>query len=221
MLRIPEPNEIMDEHAQVLAYEAANFTESNLIFINLLKKICSNFISGSAIDIGCGPADIPIMLLEQNINLKIDALDGSKKMLEIAEKKIFNKQIKDQINFVHKKIPDIELDFSKYNIYISNSLLHHLSNPQHLWKLIRENAKKDSKILIMDLNRPSSTKKVKKLVSLYAKQEAEILKRDFYNSLCASYTINEVKKQLLEANLNELQVDMVSERHWAVFGSII
>jgi hypothetical protein len=53
---------------------------------------------------------------------------------------------------------------------------------------------------------------------MYSGDEAEILKRDFYNSLLAAYRPDEVRGQLSEAGLDFLEVDVVSDRHFVVWG---
>jgi hypothetical protein len=46
------------------------------------------------------------------------------------------------------------------------------------------------------------------------------LRRDFYNSLLAAFTEDEVAAQLAEMNLSRLIVDVVDDRHWVVRGII-
>jgi hypothetical protein len=45
-----------------------------------------------------------------------------------------------------------------------------------------------------------------------------VLKRDFYNSLCAAFTPDEVRSQLSEASLDCLEVKTISDRHVVVSG---
>ncbi len=70
----------------------------------------------------------------------------------------------------------------------------------------------------MDLFRPDSIEQAAALVERYAAGEAEILRRDFYLSLLAALTPDEVEKQLREANLAELSVRNVSDRHMMISG---
>jgi hypothetical protein len=57
-------------------------------------------------------------------------------------------------------------------------------------------------------------------VDRYATKEPGILRRDFYNSLLAAFTEDEVAAQLAEMNLSRLIVDVVDDRHWVVSGII-
>jgi hypothetical protein len=46
------------------------------------------------------------------------------------------------------------------------------------------------------------------------------LRRDFYRSLLASFTEDEVAAQLAEMNMSRLMIDVVDDRHWVVSGII-
>jgi hypothetical protein len=69
----------------------------------------------------------------------------------------------------------------------------------------------------MDLLRPASSAQARRLVDQYAAGEAEILRRDFHNSLLAAFTVDEIRAQLDEADL-PFSVEVVSDRHVAIHG---
>jgi len=115
-------------------------------------------------------------------------------------------------------LPDNELPRHHYDIVISNSLLHHLNEPTVLWRSIRQCAKPQAKVFVMDLMRPDNKAAAQALVQQYAEGEAEVLRQDFYNSLLAAYRIAEVRRQLLACGLTQLQVRVVSDRHFTVSG---
>lgn len=66
--------------------------------------------------------------------------------------------------------------------------------------------------------RPDNDEKVDVLVDEYARAEPEILRRDFRNSLKAAFTPDEVVLQLRTAELEGLQVKVVSDRHMTMSG---
>jgi hypothetical protein len=72
----------------------------------------------------------------------------------------------------------------------------------------------------MDLLRPDSPEEAQAIVGRYAAKEPEILRRDFYHSLLAAFTEDEVAAQLAELNLSRLIIDVVDDRHWVVSGII-
>jgi hypothetical protein len=72
----------------------------------------------------------------------------------------------------------------------------------------------------MDLLRPESPEAAQAIVDQYAANEPAILRRDFYNSLLAAFTEDEVAAQLAEMNLSRLLIDVIDDRHWIVSGRI-
>ena len=103
---------------------------------------------------------------------------------------------------------------------ISNSLLHHVPNPLLFWNKLRQLVKPGSPVLVMDLLRPESPEEAQAIVDLYASNEPEVLRRDFYNSLLAAFTEDEVTTQLARMNLTRLLIDVPDDRHWVVGGII-
>ena len=70
----------------------------------------------------------------------------------------------------------------------------------------------------MDLIRPIDEQTVKFLVSEYAENEPEILKKDFENSLHAALTVEEVRLQLNKIGLANLTVEEASDHHMIIYG---
>jgi len=217
MKRLLEP-ELMVEPKQVSAYAGADFEEPHSNFINLLKKYCGSIKEiGPVLDLGCGPGDITFKFAKAFPNARIDAVDGSKEMLEFAENILGDiPELRGRINYIHSLIHDYK-STKEYDLIYSNSLLHHLADPMVLWNKIKKLAIPKTNIFIMDLIRPDSTEEAQKLKDLYVRNEPEILQRDFYNSLLAAFEIEEVKEQLSEASLNHLEVEQISDRHLIVF----
>jgi hypothetical protein len=75
-------------------------------------------------------------------------------------------------------------------------------------------------LFVMDLVRPPSQAQARRLVDLHAAGEAEVLRRDFYNSLLAAYRPEEVSAQLAAADLSSLETEVVSDRHLIVWGRL-
>ncbi|NOX20018.1 MAG: methyltransferase domain-containing protein [Nitrospirae bacterium] len=218
MKRIPEP-ELMDQYEQARAYAEADFNEPNSLFVNLFKEHFP-WLDGKLLmaDLGCGPADITVRLARVYPEAEIHAIDGSEAMLLFAEKRLMTEALTDRIKLIRAFLPDDPLPSEGYDALFSNSLLHHLSNPAHLWSIIKRYGRSGSAILVMDLVRPESPDRAREIVETYSGNEPDVLKEDFFNSLCAAYTVQEVKEQLYEAGLDSLEVKLVSDRHLLVAG---
>lgn len=216
MKRILEP-ELMTDAEQALVYANADFEEPHNNFIELLKVSIGNNIpeSGSAVDLGCGAADISIRFAKTFPNYQIDAIDGASAMLVEGGRAIVNAGLSERITLIKTNLQDTTLADKKYSIIFCNAMLHHLHDPLVLWNLIRT-ANASPAVFVMDLMRPNSDEQVDDFVKKYASDEPEILKRDFRNSLKAAFTPEEVESQLKSAGLGRLAVSVVSDRHFTV-----
>ncbi len=221
MQRVPEPEELMDDPVQAAAYADADFSEANDLFIRLLRQLMPRGLRGRALDLGCGPADIPIALLQEHPRLRIDAIDGAEAMLDQARRRLARYPALDgRLVLSQQSIPSAELPAGGYDCIISNSLLHHLREPGDLWLNIAHCAARGAAVMVMDLARPDSPLAVDVLVETHALNAPEILRRDFRNSLLAAWTVDEVRAQIAEIGLRGLEVSMVSDRHWAARGRL-
>ncbi len=72
----------------------------------------------------------------------------------------------------------------------------------------------------MDLLRPDSPEAAQAIVDEQAAGEPERLRQDFYHSLLAAFTEDEVASHLAELNLTRLMVGVPDDRHWVVYGRV-
>jgi SAM-dependent methyltransferase len=221
MKRRPEP-ELMDGAAQAQAYAQADFSEANSLFIALLGRLQPGPLHGArALDLGCGPGDIVIRFLRAYPQATCDALDGSEAMLAHARSALDKLPgVAPRCTLLCDRLPSARLPAAHYDLVLSNSLLHHLHDPQVLWRTIRETARPGAIVLAMDLMRPASAAWVEALVATYAAGAPEVLRTDFRNSLFAAFEPDEVVEQLKHAGLQGLEVGVVSDRHLAVSGRL-
>lgn len=219
MKRRPEP-ELMEDAEQALAYAEADFSEPNQLFLKLLSELAPGPLEGArALDLGCGPADIVLRFLKAYPRATCDALDGSEAMLAHARQALqVLPGLAGRCRLFHDRLPSDRIDVGAYDLILSNSLLHHLEDPQVLWQSVRRAAKPGALVLVMDLMRPPSAGWAESLVATYAADAPEVLRKDFRNSLFAAFEPQEVVKQLAEAGLGGLEVGVVSDRHLAVRG---
>ena len=216
MQRVLE-TELMEDAGQVIAYAKADFKIPHNQFIKRIKELVKDTkFQGHALDLGCGPADISCRFAKAFPLCKIDAVDGSKPMLEYAQTTV-GTDLQTRIKFVHGKLPDAKLPELQYEIILSNSLLHHLPDPHVLWDTIKKYSKPGTRIAIMDLLRPRSDYMAKTMVEMYAAAEPKILQQDFYNSFLAAFSFDEIKTQLAEAGLT-LTAEQISDRHVFISG---
>lgn len=218
MDRVLEP-ELMDDPEQAKAYAAADFSQENQGFVDRFREYFPDFREGHVLDLGCGPGDIPIRFARAFPTCRITAIDASAPMLQLAERAVQQVHLSERITFRCERFQDTA-GANQADAGISNSLLHHVPNPLQFWNKLRRLVKPGSPVLVMDLLRPESPEEAQAIVDRYAAGESEILRRDFYNSLLAAFTEDEVTTQLARMNLTRLLIDLPDDRHWVVGGII-
>lgn len=218
MSRVLEP-ELMDDPEQARIYAAADFAEENQGFVDRFREYFPEFTKGHILDLGCGPGDIPVRLSRALPFCCITGVDASEPMIGLAGVAVKAAGLAERITFRCERFQAVSL-VEPVDAAVSNSLLHHVPNPLQFWYRLRQLVKPGSAVLVMDLLRPDSPEEAQAIVDRYAAKEPEILRRDFYRSLLAAFTEDEVAAQLAEMNLSRLIVDVVDDRHWVVSGII-
>jgi len=95
-----------------------------------------------------------------------------------------------------------------------------MPRPEIFWSEVARLGRPGAAVLLVDLQRPESPERARAIVETYSGDEPEILKRDFLHSLCAAFTLTEVTGQLVATGLGSLNAEMISDRHWAVWGRL-
>lgn len=217
MQRVLEP-ELMDDPEQALVYSKADFEEENQGFVNRFCEFYPDMQEGHVVDLGCGPGDIAIRLARALPKLRITGVDAAAPMIDIGREAVQAAGLSDRITFRCERFQNSVVEPA--DAVISNSLLHHVPNPLQFWYAIKKLAKPGGLVLVMDLLRPESVEDAQAIVDQYAADEPPLLRRDFFNSLLAAFTEDEVAAQLAEMNCSRLLVDVPDDRHWVVGGRL-
>lgn len=218
MMRTPEP-ELMDAPDQAEAYARADFGAVNQAFVARFRAHFPEFTTGRVCDLGCGPADIPIRLCKALPEVRVVAVDGAQAMLDQAARALEDARLGKRIELVQGFLPGA-VD-GPFDALISNSLLHHLPDPEVLFTEIARLAAPGAPVLVVDLMRPESREAAQAIVDTHAAGEREILRLDFFNSLLAAFTIDEIEALLNALGIaGYLQVEATSDRHMAIWGKM-
>lgn len=219
MDRIPEP-EVMDGSDEAKAYEQADFAEVNEAFVDRVVELGGHLSRARVVDLGAGPADIAVRLLRRRPDWRVTAVDAAAAMFALAEKRLAGEPLGDRIDLVLADAKSLPFADRAFDLVVSNSIIHHLNEPESVWLQVKRIARPGAVVLFRDLSRPESPGRAHQIVETYSGDESDLLKKLFYDSLLAAYTPDEVRRQLAAADLTTLQVEPSSDRHWDVYGRV-
>jgi len=212
--------EPMDLAEEARAYAVADFSDVNEAFVERLAELVGPLERATAIDLGTGPGDIPVRVVRRYPGWRVVAVDLSEAMLGHARRTIEDAALTGAIHLVLQDAKGAPFRNGAFDVVFSNSILHHISDTQALWGEVRRLGRSRAWVLLRDLARPGSPAAAAAIVQEYAGRESVLLQEEFYRSLLAAYTPDEVREQLREAGLERLHVAMVSDRHLDVFGRL-
>jgi ubiquinone/menaquinone biosynthesis C-methylase UbiE len=218
MHRATEP-ELMVDDDQAIAYSEADFAESHQAAVTRFTAHFPDFSGGSLLDLACGPADITVRFARAFPNTTIVGLEGSAAMLALGVQRVRREGLERHVTFVHRVLPEPNLtELGRFDAVVCANSLHHFHEPAVLWDAINTTAAPGAPVFVQDLMRPESPAVAQALVDEYAPGEPDVLRRDFYNSLCAAFTPAEITEQLRAAGFDGFTIQPVTDRHLVVIG---
>jgi 2-polyprenyl-3-methyl-5-hydroxy-6-metoxy-1,4-benzoquinol methylase len=218
-VRRPEP-ELMDEADQAAAYAGADFGEPHDSFVGLIGERLVGLRRRArfdVVDLGCGSADITTRLARTYQAAHFVGIDGAAEMLAHAHRRVRAERLTRRVELQQVRLPDAGWCEPRFDLVVSNSLLHHLADPLVLWRTAQACLRPGGSVFVMDLRRPTDVTTATDLVARYASNEPALLRRDFHASLLAAYRVDEVAEQLRAVDW-PLEVEEWGDRHLLVWG---
>ena len=231
MERIPEP-ELMNKKEQVISYDEADFSKGedeliNQIYYYLKKNNISLSDKDLIVDLGCGPGNISEKLSIKWPYTEVVGVDGSVEMIQKAESNKINFKNQKKLHNLHYICSDIKYielgrisPSKEISLLVSNSLIHHITYLDDFFKNIIRLSSNKTVNFHKDLKRPMDKKSALTLKAKCSSQYNNILTKDYYASLRASYTYKELKDFTLEKNLSSLDVFEDGEEYLIVYGKV-
>ncbi len=217
MERILEP-EVMDTVEAAEAYDAMEHGEVDEAFVERVIALGTN--SGHFLDVGTGPAQIPILLAQRCPDIHITAVDLSEEMLKIARHHVAEANLTKQITLEHIDAKVLPYPDNYFDGLISNSIVHHIHDAISALKEMGRVVKQNGIVLIRDLIRPETPADAQTFVDLYAAEDTPYQQKLYYDSFLASFTLAEVNEMLTQMCMPNAAVVQSTDRHWSIERSI-
>lgn len=217
MKRIVEP-EVMDTVESAEAYDAMEHGEVDEAFVNRVIELGAN--TGNYLDVGTGPAQIPILLAQKCPNIHITAIDLSNEMLKIARRRVEDANLTNRITLERIDAKTLPYPDNTFDGLISNSIVHHIHDAEKALKEMGRVAKPDGVVLIRDLIRPETPADAQAFVDRYAADDTPYQQKLYYDSFLAAFTIAEVNQMLSKTDMPEAMVVQSTDRHWSIERSV-
>jgi ubiquinone/menaquinone biosynthesis C-methylase UbiE len=222
LTRILEP-EVMDTESEAFEYDRMDHSTVNRIFVDDLLNAWSKRpqqstaipYSWQVFDAGTGTAQIPLELLRRGFPGIVTASDLAEQMLIVAKKNVEAAGLSASVRLVHtdcKHLPDAD---GTYDIVMSNSIIHHIPEPRHVFAELGRILKSGGLLFVRDLMRPADQQTLDGLVQTYAGDANRHQQQMFRDSLHAALSVAEVNQILREAGVSGAS-QATSDRHWTI-----
>lgn len=203
--RTPE-TEVMGGADEVDAYASAA-AQAHLESIDntLVDQVLSiaaeiGLRAGSLLDIGTGPGGIPLKIARQMPALQVIGADRSATMIRSACRAARALELGGRALFLLADGAQLPFPGSCFDLVLSNSLLHHLTDPVSALNEMARVAKPDGVILLRDLRRPSRIA-FPFHFRWHGRHYSGLMKKLFIDSVRAAYTGRELGDLLGRSSL--------------------
>lgn len=213
--RRPEP-EVMDAADEVDAYaSAAAQAHLDALDNRFIEQIVALGIhEGAALDAGCGPGQIALKLARALPDLRVTGVDRSAVMLRTAAQEAAAQGLSHRAEFVRADASRLSFHDGSFNLVISNSVLHHLSDPTAALSELGRVTKPGGKVLLRDLRRPA--RPVFVFAAWHGRHYSGRMRQLFDDSLRAAYTPAEILALLDRSVMTGASVEREDTTHMTI-----
>ncbi len=211
--RVLEP-EAMDTPDEARDYDAMDHEAVNARFAADFLEVHGPCRGGEVLDVGTGPARIPIALCRADGKARVLGIDLAVQMLATAGRNIEEAGLAGRIRLEWGDAKRLGASDASFEAVVSNTIIHHIPDPAPALAEMARLVAPGGTVMIRDLARPADRAEVDRLVELYAGRESQAARDLFEASLHAALTPGEVRKIIERLGLPGSGVSMTSDRHW-------
>jgi SAM-dependent methyltransferase len=215
--RKPEP-EVMSGEDEVSAYASAagqrHLDALDNTFVDQVLSLGSTegMLDGLLLDVGCGPGNITLKIAQRCTQLLLAGVDYSANMVQAARRAAGEHGLENRVFFSEGSADRIPFADGTFDVVLSNSVLHHLTNPSTAFEEMLRVTKPDGAVLVRDLRRPSRLA-FPWHVRWYGRHYSGIMKRLFEDSVRAAYTPEELVGLLCRSGMSKAHLFLHERTH--------
>ena len=211
--RILEP-EAMDSAEEAADYDAMDHSGVNARFVTDFLQAHGPCRGGTVLDVGTGTARIPIELCRADAGAVVLGVDLAEHMLSLARRNIEEVGFAGRIRLQRVDAKGLPFADGSFEAVISNTIIHHIPDPVPALAEMARLVAPGGSLFCRDLARPETEEEIRRLVALYAGNEAEAARQLFEASLHAALTLDEIRAVVVGLGKPADGVSMTSDRHW-------
>lgn len=193
--RVPEPNLVMDDPAQVVAFRAAGLENGVMapVYLFHAANVSSVVRPGDTVlDLGCGPANQLAMIARLNPDTRFVGLDLSDEMLGFASERVEQDALSN-VTLLRQDITRLDAfaDASVDAVY-STVVLHQLPDVAAFEAVFRQVARvlrPGGGLYLVDFAHLKTERVIRYFANQYADRQPELFTRDYHNSLRAAFDL--------------------------------
>ena len=205
--------EILGVGWDALAYEALDHSGENAALADFLAAKLG-FRRGKLVDLGAGPGDIPVAICRRLKAVRVTAVERASAMLLLASAKIARSGFAGRIALLRADAKNTKLPDGSFDLVFCNNLIHHIPEPDLIFREIARLCRSGGGLFLKDLRRPGTPGELKALVNKGARADTPRQKGLLRDSLHAALRIEEVRAYARRAGLTGFTLRAVGDRHW-------
>ena len=155
---------------------------------------------GLALDVGCGPGGVALLLARRAPGLSVLGVDVSARMIAQARRAAREAGLDGRVRFLVGDSKRLGLASGRFDFVFSNSVLHHLSAPLPALNEIARVARPRGALLLRDLRRPHGLL-VRFHVAWHGRAYRGTMRRLFEASVRAAYSEPEIADLLRRSTI--------------------
>ena len=206
--------EAMDTPEEARDYDAMDHAAVNARFVADFLAAHGPCRGGTILDVGTGPARIPIELCLADPSAIVLGVDLARHMLDLARENVGAAGLSGRIRLELVDAKGLPYPDGQFEAVLSNTIIHHIPDPAPALAEMARLVAPGGTLMVRDLARPAGPGELQSLVATYAGGEAESARAMFAASLHAALTVREMQAMVSALGLPPDGVASTSDRHW-------